>query len=88
MEVKAGGINAFIIIGEETYDGVEYFRRHNLSDRLILIPGVKLDKQAYRILKEDFEPLGGCYDETQLDIPKEYLTLDIVEDIQRLNVDK
>lgn len=88
MELKAGGTNAFIIVGEEEYGGKKYFKSHQLGEKLIVIPGVKLDEQAYRIPVEDFEPLGGIVDETQLDIPKEYLTMEIVEEIQRLNSDE
>lgn len=88
MEIKAGGSNVFIIVGEEEYNGVDYFRSHHIGDKLILISGEKLDEQAYRIPKADFEQLGGIYNEIQLDIPKKYLTLEIIQDIQRLNSDE
>jgi len=81
--------NEFIIVGEEKIRNIEYFKVHQLTDEgLKLIGGLPLDEVAYRIEKSDLTPLndGIGVDYTEMDIPKEYLTLDLIETIQRLNL--
>lgn len=57
----------------------------HIGDELILIPGVNIAEQAYTCLKNDLEEVGSCFNTAELDIPKEYLTIDVVDDILRLN---
>lgn len=80
---KDNGINEFIIIGEED----EYFKVQQLYENgLIMIGGLKIDESAYHVLKSDLEnkvELG--WEIQEIDVPREYLTMDIIENIQRLN---
>lgn len=82
--------NEFIVVGEESVkDYGECFKALPSSNEGIkLISVLNLREQAMTILKEELQlkkdDLPGI--ETQeLNIPKEYLTVDIIEDIQRLN---
>lgn len=81
--------NEFIVIGEENVkDYGECFKALLISDEGIKLLPLKLNEQAMTILKDELElkkdDLPGI--ETQeLNIPKKYLTVDIIEDIQRLN---
>lgn len=80
---KDNGLNEFIIIGEED----EYFEVQQLYENgLIMIGGLKIDESAYCVLKDDLEnkvELG--WEIQEIEIPREYLTMDIIENIQRLN---
>ena len=81
---KYDNSNEFIIIGEDK----EHFKVHQLTEKgLCLVGGMPLDEMAYSINKKDLMPLndGIGVDYTELEIPKEYLTLNLIEDIQRLN---
>ena len=72
--------NEFIIIGE---DG-EYFKALQLHEEgLSLIGGLGLEDTAYLIPKKHFEWDEGLY--TEIDIPKKHLSVDVIENIQRLN---
>lgn len=89
--IKKGKLhNEFIVVGEESVkDYGECFKALPSSDEGIkLISVLNLREQAMTILKEELQlkkdDLPGI--ETQeLNIPKKYLTVDIIEDIQRLN---
>lgn len=74
--------NEFIIVGECVGDNEEYFMCHTITDGLKLIDGVNIQDFSYRIPKNHFKK---TIKSVTLDIPKKYLTLNIVEDIQRLN---
>lgn len=80
-----GQPNDFIIVGEED----KCYKAHHLSEKgIVLIPGIDICKFCLRIPKDVLKPQGeGRYfsELIELDIPKEYLTMDIAEDIQRLN---
>jgi hypothetical protein len=81
--------NEFIVIGEENIkDYGKCFKALPHSDEGIKLLPVNLLDQAMTILKEELElkkdDLPGI-ETCEIDIPKKYLTLDIVEDIQRLN---
>lgn len=80
---KDNGLNEFIIIGEKD----EYFEVQQLYENgLIMIGGLKIDKSTYCVLKDDLEnkvELG--WEIQEIEIPTEYLTMDIIENIQRLN---
>lgn len=77
--------NEFIVIGEMN----DYYKVHQLEEEsgLVLIKGLTLAQLALYVKKEDLtlDFDGISYETTQLDIPKEYLDLDTVEDILRLN---
>ena len=74
--------NEFIIVGELMADNEEYFMCHTITDGIKLIDGVNIQDFSYRLPKNYFKKTGVS---VELDIPKKYLTLDIIEDIQRLN---
>ena len=53
------------------------------KEGLSLIGGLGLEDTAYLIPKKHFEWDGSLY--TEMDIPKKYLSVDVIENIQRLN---
>nr|UVX42522.1 MAG: hypothetical protein [Bacteriophage sp.] len=76
--------NEFIIVGEEIVDGKEYFKVNQLNEHGLSIFGeLDLATISLTIPKEEFIWDGTLY--TELDIPKENLTLDLIDDIKRLN---
>lgn len=81
--------NGFIVIGEEKVEGYgECFKALPSSDEGIKLLPLKLNEQAMTFLKEELKLKKDDFPgiETQeINIPKEYLTVDIIEDIQRLN---
>ena len=74
----------FIITGKELIEDEEYYLLQELNEEgLKLIKGLDIQMTSYSIpkkylVKKEFETVN-------LDIPKYYLSMDIVEDIQRLN---
>lgn len=86
-----GAPNEFIIVGEQSFDKgrLECYKVHQLEKDggLKLIAGIELDVLAYTIPKADLElkSVDIGYETVEIDIPKEYLTMDIIENIQRLN---
>lgn len=77
-------VNEFIVVGSESSDNIDYYKVQQLSDTgLVLIGGLKLDEISLIIPKSDFIWDGVTY--TEIDIPKEYLDIDIIETIQNLN---
>lgn len=86
---KFGSDNEFIVVGEVNMPGYgDCYRVQCIGEGLRLIGGVDISTQSYTCLKSDLEEVGSCFDTASLDIPKEYLTLDIVDDILRLNRDE
>lgn len=85
--------NEFVAVGEETIEGNKYLKVVQLIDGedgstgLKLIGGLKLDIAAYSIEKNELKPKGDGVgiDYLELEIPKEYLTLKLIETIQMLN---
>ncbi|HEY5576224.1 MAG TPA: hypothetical protein VIK34_05845 [Clostridiaceae bacterium] len=76
--------NEFIIVGEVD----DNYRVLQLRDSsLTLFSNVKLDNIALLIKKEDleFKSDGIGVESAVLDIPRKHLTLDIIENILRLN---
>jgi hypothetical protein len=81
--------NEFVVVGEENIkDYADCYKVLNAPENMSLISALTLDEQAMRIPKDELElkkdDLPG-YETQEIDISKEYLTLDIVENIQRLN---
>jgi len=79
--------NEFVVVGEEIIGELDCFKAQQLEDNgMKLIGGLKIDKAAYLIEKKDLinkSDLG--WDVSEIDIPKKYLTMTIIENIQRLN---
>jgi len=76
--------NEFIVVGENKTN----FKVHQLTKKgLCLVGGIPLIEMAYSVKKSDLTLLndGIGVDYTELEIPKEYLTVDVIETIQRLN---
>lgn len=85
---KYNKINEFIIVGEEDIDNVIYARALQCnSNGITLLSGIGLKEQAFYIKKEDICPRkhGIGIETYEFDIPKEFLTVDLVDEIQRLN---
>ena len=80
--------NEFIVVGEEVIGNEVHFLIHELScGGIKLVSGINIQDSAYRYPKKDMELAGGgiytdCID---LDIPGEYLTIQIMEEIQKFN---
>lgn len=76
--------NEFIIVGEENIENEEYYKVNQLNENgLSIFGGLDLTTIALTIPKKEFKWDGETF--TILEIPKENLTLDIVDDIKRLN---
>lgn len=77
--------NEFIIVGEDK--SLNLFKVQQVDKgEIILINGLKIDEFAVVVSKEDIQIKGDLGVEIQeFDIPKEYLTLDAVDTILRLN---
>lgn len=72
--------NEFIVVGEDK----NYYKAQQLHEKgMTVFGGIDIAFIALEIPKEDFIWNGTIY--TQIDIPKENLTMEIIEDIQRLN---
>ena len=78
------GESEFIVVGKELIEDEEHYLLQELKeDGLRLVKGLNIQMISYRIpkrflVKKEFESV-------ELDIPKDYLTMDIVEEIQELN---
>lgn len=82
--------NQLIIIGEEKInDEIDTFLvKPMLDNQIKIFEGMKINECTMNIKKDELELCkdGGCsYQIAELDIPKKYLTMSIIEDIQRLN---
>jgi hypothetical protein len=84
MVEKYNHPNEFIVIGENE----NCYLCHQLKEEgLRLIAGLNLEQLAYQVPKDDLtlQNSGPGYLTTDLDIPKKYLTIDMIENIKRLN---
>lgn len=76
--------NEFIIVGEERIENEEYYKVNQLNKNgLCIFGGLDLSTISLTIPKKEFNWDGETF--TRLDIPKENLTVDIIDDIKRLN---
>jgi hypothetical protein len=85
---KENNPNEFVVVGEE----LENFKVQQIEGAgedigITLLDGLSIEEFSLLIPKEDlkFKGDGVGVEITELDIPKKYLSLDIVENIQRLN---
>ncbi|MCE5220186.1 MAG: hypothetical protein LLF98_02665 [Clostridium sp.] len=81
---KSKSPNNFIIVGEEK----DWYKAHMIDDRgLCLIDGLTVDEFSLLIDKNDLQikTNGFSREIMEMDIPKKYLTINIIENIQRLN---
>ena len=80
--------NEFIKVGEVMdHDEPHFLLQGIMNGALTLIPGLNIQESAYKV-PIDIVKLKGdeyCSDYYTFEIHKEYLTLDIAEEIQRLN---
>lgn len=87
--VDAKKPNEFIIVGEELVGGkLDCYKVQQLEDQGIkLLGGMKIDEAAYSIEKNQLKLKGDdiSFESTEIDIPRKYLTMKIIETIQRLN---
>lgn len=85
FEISKNKTNEFIVVAEEG----EYYRVHQLDEQggFNLVKGLNIVELALYIEKDDLKVVGdGISTEyIEIDIPKEYLNMDIIEEIQRLN---
>jgi hypothetical protein len=80
--------NEFIKIGEMNDGDKTYCKMLQLDENgITLFGGLKPDEISLGIPKEDLQLTGDGVgaDYIALDIPKEYLTMELIEDIQKLN---
>lgn len=87
---KYNSHNEFIKVGEKTDSDKKYCEMLQLENEdkgLILFGGLKLNEIALIIPESELEPTSDDVgvDYVTLDIPKEHLTMDLIENIQRLN---
>lgn len=76
--------NDFIIVGEDE----NYFKLINVgSEKIKLTKGLNIEEIAYLFNKSDVKLQGNnLYTDTiELDIPQEYLSMEIIENIKKLN---
>lgn len=76
--------NDFIIVGEDE----NFFKLINVgSEEIKLIKGLNIEEIAYLFDKSDVKLQGNnIYTDTiELDIPQEYLSMEIIENIKKLN---
>lgn len=76
--------NDFIVIGEKE----NFYKAHHLGKKgPLLVNGLNIDETAFFIDKSEMNIQGNdIYTESiELDIPKEFLNVDIIENIIRLN---
>lgn len=88
MLSKSNNKNEFIIVGEKEVEGKEYFNVIHLGNyTLELNNGLKLDKLGCLVAKNKVKLVGEeWYKESiNFEIPSEYLTKELVDNIQRLN---
>ena len=87
MNESTNKCNEFVVVGEEMVGELDCFKAQQLEDNgMNLIGGLKIDKAAYLIEKKDLMNESDFgWDVSELDIPKKYLTMGIIENIQRLN---
>lgn len=81
--------NEFIVIGEKLVSkDYDCFKALQIQKKgLCIIGGLPIAETAYHIKKEDLKLKSdgiGC-EISEFDIPKKYLSLDVVDDILRLN---
>jgi hypothetical protein len=88
MVEDVNGLNEFIIVGEEKLnEEFDCYKVQQNDERgICLIDGIMFDEFSFLIKKDELELKGdiGC-EILELDIPKKYLTMDAIENIQRLN---
>lgn len=81
--------NEFIIVGEAKLgEQLDCFKAQAIDEKgITIIGGMKIDEAALFIPKEDMKIIGDgvSYETEEFDIPKKYLTMEIIENIQRLN---
>lgn len=89
---KYNELNEFIVVGEEkdkTFkDGKKYLKMLELDENGLTVFGdLKLDEMAYLIPESEVMLNGdGVGTEiTELDISKNHLTMELIENIQKLN---
>lgn len=76
--------NEFIIVGEVNIENEEYYKVNQLNESgLSTFGGLDLATIALTIPKKEFNWDGETF--TILDIPKENLTVDVIDNIKRLN---
>lgn len=72
-----------IIVGEEKLGDILYLRGCTIQDgKLTLVGGLQLNDIAYHIPEEDLE-YTSCL--AEFNIHKKYLSMGLIEDIQRIN---
>ena len=90
--------NKFIVVGEEKIEDKEYLKIQQLvkigtkengevETGLKMVGDFLIDEMAYSVIKSDLTATSKDtgIDYTEIEIPKKYLTLEIIETIQKLN---
>lgn len=87
MVADANKPNEFIIVGEEMFTDLDCYKVQQMDEKgLCLIGGLTIEEFSLLVQKCDLIPKPGLgYEIMVIDVPKEYLTIEIIENIQRLN---
>jgi hypothetical protein len=87
MIERTNANNEFVIVGEEKFDTLDCYKAHQVENSSIpVLADLKIDYFALFIAKNELELKGDmCCEILEFDIPKKNLTIDIIENIKRLN---
>jgi hypothetical protein len=81
--LKSNIDSEFIVVGEEKVKNITYLKIIPIeNNNICLIGGLMLDEAAFGVDEEDIS-YTSCTSE--FDIPKKYLTLDIIDNIKKVN---
>ena len=85
--IKEGSKNEFIIVSEDS-EMIGYYNAHQLDQNgIMVIGGLNIVECSLLVKKEDLslDHDGLACTICELDIPKKNLTVDIIDDVKRLN---
>jgi hypothetical protein len=73
----------FIVVGEEPFKDMNFVKLVPIENNLLtLIDGLSLDEVGYGVNEED---IYFTQESQEFDVPNKYLTIQMVEEIQKIN---
>lgn len=88
LVTKSGEVNEFAIVGEEKLsDDYDCYKVQQLGKNgIVLVGGLTIEQFSFLVKKDELELKSGLGIEIQeFEVPRQYLTIEIIENIQRLN---